>query len=251
MTNRWYLLPLIFAIAGTACTREEFVEDDLKVGETPAAVAEPSHRAVVITVDDALAAQLEKADSQGASTRSEMMADTFAGLGVVSYERVYPYAGQYEERTRREGLHKYYIVRFSDDVPTTRAQSVMGGVEGVTKVEIPHKIKRMASIPNDPYFKWQWDMYNDKSLNLTVKYNESSIGLTTYSNLGADINVVDAWEQYTTGSDRIVVAVVDGGVDLTNAPALKAVGADILVAGSAVFGAPDVPARIKEFKAVL
>ena len=216
MTNRWYLLPLIFAIAGTACTREEFVDDDLKVGETPAAVAEPSHRAVVITVDDALAAQLEKADSQGASTRSEMMADTFAGLGVVSYERVYPYAGQYEERTRREGLHKYYIVRFSDDVPTTRAQSVMGGVEGVTKVEIPHKIKRMASIPNDPYFKWQWDMYNDKSLNLAVKYNESSIGLTTYSNLGADINVVDAWEQYTTGSDRIVVAVVDGGVDLTH-----------------------------------
>ena len=47
------------------------------------------------------------------------------------------------------------------------------------------------------------------------------------------------------------VIEVDGGVDLTNAPALKAVGADILVAGSAVFGAPDVPARIKEFKAVL
>ena len=47
------------------------------------------------------------------------------------------------------------------------------------------------------------------------------------------------------------VIEVDGGVDLTNAPALKAVGADILVAGSAVFGAPDVPARIKECKAIL
>ena len=44
---------------------------------------------------------------------------------------------------------------------------------------------------------------------------------------------------------------VDGGVNLDNAPALKAVGADILVAGNAVFGAADIPARVKEFKAVL
>ena len=47
------------------------------------------------------------------------------------------------------------------------------------------------------------------------------------------------------------VIEVDGGVDLSNAPALKAVGADILVAGSAVFGADDIPARVKEFKALL
>ena len=47
------------------------------------------------------------------------------------------------------------------------------------------------------------------------------------------------------------VIEVDGGVDLTNAPALKAVGADILVAGNAVFGASDITARVKEFKALL
>ena len=215
MKKIWYVLPLILFIGGTSCTREEVIEKPLAEAGTQTA-EEPTHRAVVITVDDALAARLEKADAQGTATRSEMMADTFAGLGVESYERVYPHAGQYEERTRREGLHKYYIVRFSGEVTDTRAQSGLENVQGVTKVEMPRKIKRMGGIPDDPYFKWQWDLYNDKSLDLAVTHKNSSIGLTTYSNLGADINVVDAWNQYTTGSDRVIVAVVDGGVDLTH-----------------------------------
>lgn len=40
---------------------------------------------------------------------------------------------------------------------------------------------------------------------------------------------------------------VDGGVNLDNAMSLIANGADILVAGSAVFGAADVAARTREF----
>ena len=46
------------------------------------------------------------------------------------------------------------------------------------------------------------------------------------------------------------VIEVDGGVNLENAPALAAVGTDILVAGNAVFGAEDVTARVKEFKTI-
>jgi len=41
---------------------------------------------------------------------------------------------------------------------------------------------------------------------------------------------------------------VDGGVDLSNAALIKNTGADVLVAGSAVFGAEDVTERVKEFK---
>ena len=41
---------------------------------------------------------------------------------------------------------------------------------------------------------------------------------------------------------------VDGGVTLNNAVEIAEAGADILVAGSAVFGAEDVVKRIKEFK---
>ena len=41
---------------------------------------------------------------------------------------------------------------------------------------------------------------------------------------------------------------VDGGVGLQNASLLKNAGADILVAGSAVYGAADIDARVAEFR---
>ncbi len=41
---------------------------------------------------------------------------------------------------------------------------------------------------------------------------------------------------------------VDGGVGLQNAALIKNTGADILVAGSAVYGAEDIDARVREFK---
>lgn len=39
---------------------------------------------------------------------------------------------------------------------------------------------------------------------------------------------------------------VDGGVNLKNIAAVKDAGADVLVAGSSVFKAEDIPARVKE-----
>lgn len=47
------------------------------------------------------------------------------------------------------------------------------------------------------------------------------------------------------------VIEVDGGVNLDNAQMLIESGADILVAGSAVFGAADIPARCLEFKELI
>lgn len=47
------------------------------------------------------------------------------------------------------------------------------------------------------------------------------------------------------------VIEVDGGVTLDNAKMLVESGADILVAGSAVFKAEDIPARCREFKALI
>ncbi|HRV34087.1 MAG TPA: ribulose-phosphate 3-epimerase, partial [Anaerovoracaceae bacterium] len=44
---------------------------------------------------------------------------------------------------------------------------------------------------------------------------------------------------------------LDGGVNLENAVRLKEAGVDILVAGAAVFGAPDVTQRVKDFVALL
>ena len=44
---------------------------------------------------------------------------------------------------------------------------------------------------------------------------------------------------------------IDGGVTLDNAAEIKAAGCDIFVAGSAVFGAPDIEGRVKEFQKII
>lgn len=43
---------------------------------------------------------------------------------------------------------------------------------------------------------------------------------------------------------------IDGGINLENAGEAASAGADVLVAGSAVFGAEDVPARVRAFRSI-
>lgn len=51
------------------------------------------------------------------------------------------------------------------------------------------------------------------------------------------------------GCDTLIQ--VDGGVNLDNAGALVAAGVDVLVAGSAVFGADDIATRIRQFNDII
>lgn len=53
------------------------------------------------------------------------------------------------------------------------------------------------------------------------------------------------------GAGRQILIEVDGGVKLDNIKAVADAGADVIVAGSAVFGAPDPAAAIAELRAVL
>jgi ribulose-phosphate 3-epimerase len=51
--------------------------------------------------------------------------------------------------------------------------------------------------------------------------------------------------------DRSILLQVDGGIDPTIAPRAVAAGADVLVAGSAVFGAADRPAAVAALRAAV
>jgi len=50
---------------------------------------------------------------------------------------------------------------------------------------------------------------------------------------------------------REVEVEVDGGIDLRTLPIAAEAGATVFVAGSAVYGAPDVPARVRELRALI
>ena len=205
------LLIALAAVAVMACTKAELRETpgqkDPAIKEQP---AEDIIKSAIVRVSDDLVEILENSiEVDKVYTKSQEFNGAIDDLAIVSYERLYPDAGEFEPRTRREGMHKWYIVKYDSSRAIVKADDALGAVPGVEKVSAPRKVK-LRSLPNDQYFKWQWDLYNDMSLNLTIKYH----GSVASSNQGCSINVKDVWDNYTTGSSDVIVAVVDEGVDL-------------------------------------
>ena len=54
-----------------------------------------------------------------------------SSLKIERMERTFPYAGKFEERTRKEGLHLWYNVWFSKDTSATRAAAEVAFLDGI------------------------------------------------------------------------------------------------------------------------
>lgn len=141
--------------------------------------------------------------SEETAQRMEKGEDVFSGVDIISAERLYPYDKEWEERHRAWGLHQWYVLDYDESIPSTKAAGDLGLIDGVVYVEQPREIYSTANIPNDPLFNQQWHYYNDGSL------------AATYS-AGCDINVLPVWNNYTGGSSDVIVAIIDGGIDLSH-----------------------------------
>ena len=173
-----------------SCAREESTVET-KVTDTEVVDEAYIPGKTRIYLSEEMAAMLEESD--GTTTKSAEMNQALEGLGVVSIERLFPYAGEYEGRTRREGLHRWYVVEYDASASTTKASSDLLDVEGVEKV-VPIRKVKSSSIFNDKYLYTQW-------------------GLINSTTEGADINVQRVWKYFTTGSPDVIVGVVDEGID--------------------------------------
>ncbi len=157
------------------------------------------------------------------STGVRSLDDMVSELGVTRMERTFPYAGEFEARTRAEGLHLWYDVVFDPQAVLTRAGEGFASIEGVTKVELRPRITfssdysvRYADIAsvetkaseasqvfNDLGLSKQWHYCNDGSFSDTAK-------------AGADVNVLPVWKKGITGNSDVIVCVVDMGVDFSH-----------------------------------
>ncbi len=148
----------------------------------------------VVRFSDEMLSLIESDLGQGkVVTRSMGLNQVLDEIGISSIRRLFPDAGEFEPRTRREGLHRWYIVTFKTDVPQTRAAAQLGGVSGIECVESRPVIVRTGF--NDPQLSSQWGFIGGN---------------------GCDINVSAIWSGYTTGDPGVVVAVVDEGVEITH-----------------------------------
>ena len=157
----------------------------------------------IIQFDDDMIELIEADLEEGnVVTRSSDLNDIKDALGIESMTRVFSHGGEFEARRRAAGLHKWYRVEFSNDIPVTKATSDLAKIGGIVSVE-PIRVKKNTSTFNDPRLKFQWHYINDGTLDSSHKK-------------GADVNVAPVWENYTTGNPDVIVAVVDGGVDATH-----------------------------------
>ena len=75
-----------------------------------------------------------------------MIGRSASALKITRMERTFPHAGKYEERTRREGLHLWYDVWYSEDVSVARATGEVSVLEGI---EIAAPVVKVRSLGAD------------------------------------------------------------------------------------------------------
>lgn len=194
MVTRNFAKYLLTALAAVACTVQEPTKIQAPKNSEPV-VSDSRYVSsmAVVEFDDAMAEAVEAELAQGAGICTKSMGSVVDQLGIIQMERVFPYAGEFEPRTRAMGLHRFYMVSYSKSTPVTKAVASLETVPGVVSVSPSRPIAKRAFY-NDPKFGYQWHFVN-----------------ANYP--GADINVQDVWESYTKGSSKVVVCVVDEPID--------------------------------------
>lgn len=220
---------VVFYLVGcallTGCVREVSTEKPIKEAEEGTLFGEnlPEVQRVpeVLNVlfDEQTALELEKLTTEDGEVQFPNV-KSFSPEGIVWMHRLFPYAGKFEERTRKEGLHRWYVIGYDSATATTKAANGWKHFGGAVEVEFNPKMwvegsnqfvveKEMpaarsaagnSKMPfDDPRLSNQWHYLNTGNVASSVS--------------GCDINVFPVWKRYTTGSPSVIVGVVDGGID--------------------------------------
>ncbi len=189
---------VLLAVLFISCTNEELVDVASEKPRTEIA-ADGGNDVLVsgeayVRFSEEMTRLIEEDIAAGAvRTKSADLNMTLDALGITRMYRLFPHAGEFEPRTRKEGLHRWYVVKYSENVPRTKAEDSFRSIEGVEYIEPVRQIR--INDFNDPRLGELW-------------------GLDNKSNPVFDINVLPVWENYTTGDPKVIVSVVDAGVDL-------------------------------------
>ena len=144
-------------------------------------------------------------------------------VGGCYIERLFPIDQATEERTRANGLHRWFVIRFDESLSTADVAARFAALGQVQKVDFNRTIKRAyngkatpltmeqlqamsrttRATNNDPLLAEQWNLINHGD-----KFNAGQIKKSV---AGADAGCEGAWER-SRGDNSVVVAVLDEGI---------------------------------------
>ncbi len=184
------------ALLFISCVNEKIEKDAGELSPSEAVgVNDIPGKAFVCFSDEMISLIEEDLTAGSVRTKSSDLNNTLDALGITEMHRVFPHAGKFEPRTRKAGLHKWYVVTYSTDIPHTKAADTFLEMEGIECIEPVSEVRPLKF--NDPDYGKLW-------------------GLNNLEKPEADINVEPVWEQFTSGSPDVIVCVVDTGVDINH-----------------------------------
>ena len=231
-----YMIIASALIAGLASCAVEAPQEEVK--NLPEAALDAVPGQLLVRFDARVADILDKAGLTKSGpatpmTRSGVLSvDEILDIaGGYHIERVFPVDMRTEAKAREEGLHLWYVVRFSEDQPVEKVAAELSKLGEVSRVEFNRTLKRANDKPavpltmekirqmttkaapsafDDPLLGDQWHLVNNGDLRPTKFIKD------------ADVQVEKAWSELgCTGDPSIIVAVLDEGVDVSH-PDLQA-----------------------------
>ncbi len=235
MKYRLLYLTVIAAALLSSCAEGEI---PAPVPDQPQIVAPYVEGEVIVKFTPEVADMIAQVETtRGAATRSGAVAldEILEAIDGYQLERVFPIDVRSEERTREQGLHQWYVVRFGAGCTAEQVAERMKGLGEVQAVDFNRSIKRAyrtkatplsasrlaaaeratratSEAMNDPLLAAQWHLVN--------RGDQFCADGKIKSVRDADVQCEGAWKR-STGDEQVIVAVLDEGVFVEH-PDLKA-----------------------------
>ncbi len=204
-------------------------EGDMEIVQSPSTEEAYSSGEILVKFSPEVASLIEESGVVRSSvTRSGVgsVDELLEIIGGFELSRVFPVDVRHEERTVRDGLNLWYVVRYSGNYTAEEVARRFSQLGEVQKIDVNRSIKRAntrKAIPlskeayaqmaastralqgsfNDALYAKQWNIENDGEM----------VELCGKAVKGADVQVVEAWQK-TTGDSSVIVAVLDEGIDI-------------------------------------
>ncbi len=166
--------------------------------------------------------------SGGVATRSGIPStdEVLEILNAYHFERVFPVDSRHEERTRENGLHLWYIVKFNAEEDLQSVVERLSQLGEVDKLQCNRPIQRAYNPHSEPHFVSCDEAEANATRSSAWPFNDPEIyrqwcyinrGTAPFTQpwagivAGADAGCEEAWK-LTTGDEEIIVAVMDEAV---------------------------------------
>lgn len=251
--KKHFLYTAVFALFMVSCAENELIEqpttNDTEKEVFIPADAEAGELLIKFKPEmtDILDQTMSRASRSGAAASRSGIPSTDEVLDILGgyhFERVFPVDKKNEERTRKAGLHLWYLVKFDENTDLKEAARKLSKLGDITNVQCNHRIKRAYNenqkrvyvsekalkssyttfadnlpFSEDPILKYQWNYNNTGTYAFENKNSGLNEDFTAEAIQGCDVNCYEAWQK-CTGDPSIIVAVLDEGVMFSH-PDLK------------------------------